>query len=151
MAQLAYERGDGPEIVERIEQERTLKREMSRATKRCGSSLALAVGWARFRGGGSGYWKSQNQRQCGDPAEFARALISVAEQNPPARHFIAGDDAIAGGQQKIAIRRHRSKRTRSCRRRSHSTESRRDTSGRTSLHMVRSALESCVRTVSDTA
>jgi NAD(P)-dependent dehydrogenase (short-subunit alcohol dehydrogenase family) len=48
------------------------------------------------------YWKSQNGRQSGDPAKLARALITVANQNPPPRRFIAGADAIAGAEQKIA-------------------------------------------------
>jgi len=48
------------------------------------------------------YWKSQNGRQSGDPAKLARALITIANQNPPPRRFIAGADAIAGAEQKIA-------------------------------------------------
>jgi len=48
------------------------------------------------------YWKSQNGRQSGDPAKLARALITVANQNPPPHRFIAGADAIAGAEQKIA-------------------------------------------------
>ncbi len=48
------------------------------------------------------YWKSQNGRQSGDPAKLARALITIAYQNPPPRRFIAGADAIAGAEQKIA-------------------------------------------------
>ena len=41
------------------------------------------------------YWKSQNGRQSGDPAKLARALITIASQQPPPRRFIAGADAIA--------------------------------------------------------
>ena len=48
------------------------------------------------------YWKSQNGKQSGDPAKLARALITVANQSPPPRRFIAGADAIAGAEQKIA-------------------------------------------------
>jgi NAD(P)-dependent dehydrogenase (short-subunit alcohol dehydrogenase family) len=48
------------------------------------------------------YWKSQNGQQSGDPAKLARALITIAAQNPPPRRFIAGADAIAGAEQKIA-------------------------------------------------
>jgi NAD(P)-dependent dehydrogenase (short-subunit alcohol dehydrogenase family) len=48
------------------------------------------------------YWKSQNGRQSGDPVKLARAVITVADQNPPPRRFIAGADAIAGAEQKIA-------------------------------------------------
>ena len=48
------------------------------------------------------YWKSQNGRQSGDPAKLARALITIASQKPPPRRFIAGADAIATAEQKIA-------------------------------------------------
>ncbi|MEO8032826.1 MAG: SDR family NAD(P)-dependent oxidoreductase [Acidobacteriota bacterium] len=48
------------------------------------------------------YWKSQAGQQSGDPAKLARALITIAEQVPPPQRFIAGADAIAGAEQKIA-------------------------------------------------
>ena len=48
------------------------------------------------------YWKAQDGRQSGDPAKLARALIAIADQNPPPRRFVAGADAIAGAEQKIA-------------------------------------------------
>jgi NAD(P)-dependent dehydrogenase (short-subunit alcohol dehydrogenase family) len=48
------------------------------------------------------YWKSQNGRQSGDPAKLARALITIASEQPPPRRFIAGADAIATAEQKIA-------------------------------------------------
>jgi NAD(P)-dependent dehydrogenase (short-subunit alcohol dehydrogenase family) len=48
------------------------------------------------------YWKSQNGRQPGDPAKLARALVTIASQQPPPRRFIAGADAIATAEQKIA-------------------------------------------------
>jgi NAD(P)-dependent dehydrogenase (short-subunit alcohol dehydrogenase family) len=48
------------------------------------------------------YWKSQNGQQSGDPAKLACALITIAAQNPPPRRFIAGADALAGAEQKIA-------------------------------------------------
>ena len=48
------------------------------------------------------YWKSQNGQQSGDPAKLARALIALASQQPPPRRFIAGADAIATAEQKIA-------------------------------------------------
>ncbi len=49
------------------------------------------------------YWKSQNGRQSGDPAKLARALIAISEQEPPPQRFIAGADAVAGAEQKIAL------------------------------------------------
>ena len=48
------------------------------------------------------YWKSQNGRQSGDPAKLARALVAIANQSPPPRRFVAGADAIATAEQKIA-------------------------------------------------
>ena len=48
------------------------------------------------------YWKAQNGQQSGDPAKLARALITISNQEQPPRRFIAGADAIAGAEQKIA-------------------------------------------------
>ena len=48
------------------------------------------------------YWKSQNGRQSGDPAKLARALITIVSHVPPPRRFIAGADAIATAEQKVA-------------------------------------------------
>ena len=48
------------------------------------------------------YWKAQNGRQSGDPAKLARALMAIASQEPPPRRFIAGADATATTEQKIA-------------------------------------------------
>jgi NAD(P)-dependent dehydrogenase (short-subunit alcohol dehydrogenase family) len=48
------------------------------------------------------FWKSQNGKQSGDPAKLARALITIARRQPPPRRFVAGADAIATAEQKIA-------------------------------------------------
>ena len=48
------------------------------------------------------YWKAQNGQQSGDPAKLARALITIASEERPPRRFIAGADAIATTEQKIA-------------------------------------------------
>ena len=48
------------------------------------------------------FWKAQNGQQSGDPAKLARALVVIASQEPPPRRFIAGADAIATAEQKIA-------------------------------------------------
>jgi NAD(P)-dependent dehydrogenase (short-subunit alcohol dehydrogenase family) len=48
------------------------------------------------------YWTSQNGQQSGDPAKLARALLTIASQEPPPRRFIAGADAIGTTEQKIA-------------------------------------------------
>ena len=48
------------------------------------------------------FWKAQNGLQSGDPAKLARALIRNSSQEPPPRRFIAGADAIATAEQKVA-------------------------------------------------
>jgi NAD(P)-dependent dehydrogenase (short-subunit alcohol dehydrogenase family) len=48
------------------------------------------------------FWKAQNGQQSGDPAKLARALIIIASQEPPPRRFIAGADAIATAEQRVA-------------------------------------------------
>ncbi|HXU32851.1 MAG TPA: SDR family NAD(P)-dependent oxidoreductase [Thermoanaerobaculia bacterium] len=48
------------------------------------------------------WWKAQNGQQSGDPAKLARALVKIASEEPPPRRFIAGADAIATAEQKIA-------------------------------------------------
>src|SRR4051812_36450687 len=47
-------------------------------------------------------WKSMHRQQAGDPAKLAQALLTIAAQEPPPRRFIAGADAIATVEQKIA-------------------------------------------------
>jgi NAD(P)-dependent dehydrogenase (short-subunit alcohol dehydrogenase family) len=47
-------------------------------------------------------WKATHRRQAGDPAKLARALLIIASEKPPPRRFIAGADAIAVAEQKIA-------------------------------------------------
>jgi NAD(P)-dependent dehydrogenase (short-subunit alcohol dehydrogenase family) len=48
------------------------------------------------------FWKTQNGLQSGDPAKLARALVTIASKEPPPRRFIAGADAIATAEQKVA-------------------------------------------------
>jgi NAD(P)-dependent dehydrogenase (short-subunit alcohol dehydrogenase family) len=48
------------------------------------------------------FWRSQNGLQSGDPAKLARALITIASQEPPPRRFIAGADAVATAEQVAA-------------------------------------------------
>jgi len=47
------------------------------------------------------FWKGQNGRQSGDPAKLAKALIVIADQQPPPCRFIAGADAIATAEQRV--------------------------------------------------
>jgi NAD(P)-dependent dehydrogenase (short-subunit alcohol dehydrogenase family) len=48
------------------------------------------------------FWRSQNGKQGGDPAKLATALMTIASVEPPPRRFIAGADAIATAEQKVA-------------------------------------------------
>jgi NAD(P)-dependent dehydrogenase (short-subunit alcohol dehydrogenase family) len=48
------------------------------------------------------YWKAQNGQQSGDPAKLARALIMIASETQPPRRFVAGADALATAEQKLA-------------------------------------------------
>src|SRR5881409_2921762 len=48
------------------------------------------------------YWKAQNGQQSGDPAKLARALMTIASEKQPPRRCIAGADALATAEQKIA-------------------------------------------------
>ena len=47
-------------------------------------------------------WSSQDGRQSGDPVKLAASLITIADEDPPRRRFIAGADSIAGTEQKVA-------------------------------------------------
>jgi NAD(P)-dependent dehydrogenase (short-subunit alcohol dehydrogenase family) len=47
-------------------------------------------------------WKATHGKQAGDPAKLAHALLTIASQEPPPRRFLAGADAIATAEQKIA-------------------------------------------------
>jgi NAD(P)-dependent dehydrogenase (short-subunit alcohol dehydrogenase family) len=47
-------------------------------------------------------WERQSGRQPFDPAKLAQALLVIASQDPPPPRFIAGADAIALAEQKVA-------------------------------------------------
>lgn len=47
------------------------------------------------------FWRSQNGKQA-DPKKLAHALITIAAQKSPPRRFIAGADAVASAEQKLA-------------------------------------------------
>lgn len=47
-------------------------------------------------------WNAANGQQSGDPAKLAAALITIAKQDEPPRRFIAGADAIAMAEEKVA-------------------------------------------------
>lgn len=47
-------------------------------------------------------WEDQSGRQPFDPAMLARALVTIAGREPPPRRLIAGADAIAMAERKVA-------------------------------------------------
>src|SRR5947209_9189957 len=48
------------------------------------------------------WWQAQSGQQGGDPAKLAKALVTIASEAQPPRRFIAGTDAIATAEQKVA-------------------------------------------------
>jgi len=48
------------------------------------------------------WWNAQNGKQSGDPAKLAQALVTLASEARPRRRFIAGVDAVATAEQKVA-------------------------------------------------
>jgi NAD(P)-dependent dehydrogenase (short-subunit alcohol dehydrogenase family) len=50
------------------------------------------------------FYESMNGKQPGDPAKLAQALLTIAAQEQPPFRFIAGADAIAVAEEKLAER-----------------------------------------------
>ena len=50
------------------------------------------------------FWESMNGKQGGDPAKLAQALLTITDQERPPFRFIAGADAIAQAEEKLAER-----------------------------------------------
>jgi NAD(P)-dependent dehydrogenase (short-subunit alcohol dehydrogenase family) len=48
------------------------------------------------------FWKGQNGQQSGDPRKLAEALLTIVDQEQPPARFLAGADAIALAEQKVA-------------------------------------------------
>ncbi len=48
------------------------------------------------------WWQAQDGRQPGDPDKLAMALMTIAEEQPPPRRFVAGADVLALAERKIA-------------------------------------------------
>ena len=48
------------------------------------------------------WWAAQDGQQPGDPGKLARAILTIANEKPPPRRFIAGTDVIALAERKIA-------------------------------------------------
>ena len=47
------------------------------------------------------WWSSVDGQQAGDPYKLAQALLTIVDEDPPPRRFIAGADVIALAQRKI--------------------------------------------------
>src|SRR5215218_7506199 len=45
------------------------------------------------------FWKGANGQQTGDPAKFAKALVTIANEEKPPLRFLAGADAVATAEQ----------------------------------------------------
>jgi NAD(P)-dependent dehydrogenase (short-subunit alcohol dehydrogenase family) len=50
------------------------------------------------------FWQSMNGKQGGDPAKLAQALLTITDEAQPPFRFIAGADAIAQAEAKLAER-----------------------------------------------
>ena len=48
------------------------------------------------------WWQAQDGRQAGDPDKLARALLTIAAEDPPTQRFVAGADVLALAERKIA-------------------------------------------------
>ncbi|KKI91867.1 oxidoreductase [Bacillus sp. SA1-12] len=48
------------------------------------------------------FWKEKNGKQEGDPVKLAKALITIVNQEQAPSRWIAGADAVAGAEQKVA-------------------------------------------------
>jgi NAD(P)-dependent dehydrogenase (short-subunit alcohol dehydrogenase family) len=48
------------------------------------------------------WWSAQDGHQAGDPDKLARALVTIVDEDPPPRRFLAGGDVIAIAERKIA-------------------------------------------------
>jgi NAD(P)-dependent dehydrogenase (short-subunit alcohol dehydrogenase family) len=51
------------------------------------------------------FFESMNGKQPGDPAKLAQALLTIADEEQPPFRFIAGADALAQAEEKLAERR----------------------------------------------
>src|SRR4051794_5955571 len=51
------------------------------------------------------FWEGMNGQQGGDPVKLAQALLTITDQQRPPFRFLAGADAIAEAEEKLAERR----------------------------------------------
>jgi NAD(P)-dependent dehydrogenase (short-subunit alcohol dehydrogenase family) len=60
--------------------------------------------YAEANAGMRAFWESQNGVQPGDPSKLAQALMTIADEEKPPLRFIAGADALAQAEEKLAER-----------------------------------------------
>jgi NAD(P)-dependent dehydrogenase (short-subunit alcohol dehydrogenase family) len=60
--------------------------------------------YAERNGAQREFWDGMNGKQGGDPAKLAQALVTITELEQPPLRFIAGADAIAQAEEKLAER-----------------------------------------------
>jgi NAD(P)-dependent dehydrogenase (short-subunit alcohol dehydrogenase family) len=61
--------------------------------------------YAERNAGQREFWESMNGQQGGDPVKLAQALLTIADLDQPPFRFLAGADAIAQAEEKLAERR----------------------------------------------
>ena len=49
------------------------------------------------------FWASMNGTQAGDPAKLARALVQLADSTDPPLRSVAGEDVVAGVEDKARL------------------------------------------------
>src|SRR5215218_2700305 len=65
---------------------------------------ASIEGYAERSGAQREFWEGMNGKQGGDPAKLAQALLTITELEQPPFRFIAGADALALAEEKLAER-----------------------------------------------
>ena len=64
----------------------------------------LSIGdYDEARAQSNAFWTSMNGRQAGDPAKLARALVQLADSDEPPLRWTAGEDAVAGVEDKARL------------------------------------------------
>ena len=53
------------------------------------------------------WWAAQDGQQPGDPDKLAQAILTIVNEQPPPRRFLAGADVIALAERKIADCKHK--------------------------------------------
>ena len=68
-------------------------------------ATAAIADYAERSAGQREFFESMNGKQGGDPVKLARALLTIADEEPPPVRFVAGADAVEAAEAKLAERR----------------------------------------------